>query len=56
MQGKDEKQAKSLHQGGKKMYKFERKPQISFTDFNQPQGLKMNEKNRWIKKAKRNSM
>ena len=25
--------------------------QISFTDFNQPQGLQMNPENRWIKKA-----
>jgi len=35
------------------MYKFDREPQISFTDFNQPLGLKMNEENRWIKKAER---
>ena len=32
------------------MYKFEEK-QLSFTDFNQPQGLQMNPKNRWIQKA-----
>ena len=32
------------------MYKFEEK-QLSFTDFNQPQGLQMNTENRWIKKA-----
>ena len=32
------------------MYKFEEK-QLSFTDFNQPQGLQMNPENRWIKKA-----
>ncbi|MBP0976271.1 MAG: IS5 family transposase [Oscillospiraceae bacterium] len=33
------------------MYKFKREKQISFTDFNQPQGLKMNPNNRWVKKA-----
>lgn len=33
------------------MYKFKRETQISFTDFNQPLGLKMNPDNRWIKKA-----
>lgn len=32
------------------MYRFEEK-QLSFTDFNQPQGLQMNTENRWIKKA-----
>ena len=32
------------------MYKFEEK-QLSFTDFNQPQGLQMNPQNRWIQKA-----
>ena len=32
------------------MYRFEER-QISFTDFNQPQGLQMNPENRWIKKA-----
>ena len=35
------------------MYQFDKEPQISFTDFNQPLGLKMNEENRWIKKAER---
>ena len=34
------------------MYRFDRETQISFTDFNQPLGLKMNPNNRWIKKAK----
>ena len=33
------------------MYRFDRERQISFTDFNQPFGLKMNPNNRWIKKA-----
>lgn len=33
------------------MYKFKREKQISFTDFNQPQGLQMNPDNRWVKKA-----
>ena len=33
------------------MYKIKREKQISFTDFNQPQGLKMNPNNRWVKKA-----
>lgn len=33
------------------MYKFEKEKQLSFTDFNQPQGLQMNPENRWIKKA-----
>lgn len=33
------------------MYKFKREKQISFTDFNQPQGLQMNPNNRWVKKA-----
>ncbi len=32
------------------MYRFEEK-QLSFTDYNQPQGLQMNPENRWIKKA-----
>ena len=32
------------------MYRFEEK-QLSFTDFNQPQGLQMNPQNRWIQKA-----
>ncbi|MDR2579413.1 MAG: transposase [Fibromonadaceae bacterium] len=32
------------------MYKFQSK-QISFTDFNMPLGMKLNPKNRWIKKA-----
>lgn len=32
------------------MYRFEER-QISFTDFNQSQGLQMNPENRWIKKA-----
>lgn len=32
------------------MYRFEEK-QLSFTDFNQPQGLQMNPENRWVKKA-----
>ena len=33
------------------MYKFEHEKQISFTDFNQPQGLQMNPNNRWVRKA-----
>ena len=33
------------------MYRFDREHQISFTDFDQPLGLKMNPNNRWIKKA-----
>lgn len=33
------------------MYKFKKEKQISFTDFNQPQGLQMNPNNRWVKKA-----
>ncbi len=32
------------------MYRFEEK-QLSFTDFNQPLGMKMNPENRWVKKA-----
>ena len=43
------KSPKSLHTGDD-MYKFASK-QISFEDFNQPLGLKMNPENRWIKKA-----
>ena len=34
-----------------KMYKFNREQQISLTDFNQPLGMKLNENNRWVKKA-----
>lgn len=34
------------------MYKFNRNSQITFGDFNQPLGMKMNENNRWVKKAK----
>ena len=33
------------------MYKFKKEKQISFTDFNQPQGMQMNPNNRWVKKA-----
>ena len=33
------------------MYKFERYRQLGLADFNQPVGLKMNPKNRWVKKA-----
>ena len=33
------------------MYKFERYRQLGLADFNQPVGLKMNQENRWIKKA-----
>ena len=34
-----------------KMYRFVREKQISLTDFNQPLGMKLNENNRWVKKA-----
>lgn len=34
------------------MYKFNRNSQITFSDFNQQLGMKMNESNRWVKKAK----
>ena len=33
------------------MYKINKNTQMTFSDFNQPLGLKMNENNRWIKKA-----
>lgn len=33
------------------MYKFDKEKQISFTVFNQLQGLQMNPENRWVKKA-----
>lgn len=33
------------------MYKFNRNSQITFSDFNQPMGMKMNTNNRWVKKA-----
>ena len=33
------------------MYKFKKEKQISFTDFNQPQGMQMNPNNRWVKKT-----
>lgn len=33
------------------MYKFNRNAQITFSDFNQPLGMKMNANNRWVKKA-----
>ena len=33
------------------MYKKNRNRQISFSDFNQPMGLKMNPENRWVKRA-----
>ena len=33
------------------MYKFSRNSQITFSDFNQPLGMKMNANNRWVKKA-----
>ena len=31
------------------MYMFKREKQISFTDFNQPQGMQMNPNNRWVR-------
>lgn len=31
------------------MYKFNRNAQITFSDFIQPMGMKMNENNRWVK-------
>ena len=34
------------------MYKFSRNSQITFSDFNQPLGMKMNANNRWVKKLK----
>ena len=34
------------------MYKFNRNLQITFSDFNQPMGMKMNANNRWVKKRK----
>ena len=33
------------------MYKFNRNSQITFSDFNQPLGMKMNANNRWVKKS-----
>ena len=33
------------------MYKFNRNSQITFSDFNQPMGMKMNANNRWVKKS-----
>ena len=33
------------------MYRFNREKQLSLTDFNQPLGMKLNENNRWVKKA-----
>ena len=33
------------------MYKFERYRQLGLANFKQPVGLKMNPKNRWIKKG-----
>ena len=33
------------------MYKFDRDHQYSLSDFNQPLGMEMNPKNRWVKKA-----
>ncbi len=35
------------------MYKPQIYTQLTFEDFNQPVGLKMNPENRWIKKADR---
>ena len=34
------------------MYKFNRNIQITFSDFNQPMGMKMNANNCWVKKRK----
>ena len=42
-----EKQEKGVHD----MYRFNREKQLSLTDFNQPLGMKLNENNRWVKKA-----
>lgn len=44
------KMLKNLAQQVMKMYKVLPK-QISFEDFNQPVGLKMNPENKWVKKA-----
>jgi len=43
--------AKTLHLEEMDMYRFDKNHQFHFTDFNQPMGLKMNQENRWVKKA-----
>lgn len=51
MQGKRLKRVKKLALEEEPMYKFSRNSQITFSDFNQPLGMKMNANNRWVKKA-----
>jgi len=42
---------KNFASTGGHMYKFERYRQLGQADFNQPMGLKINLKNRWIRKS-----
>lgn len=51
MQEKGRNQRKKLAHKEKPMYKFNRNIQITFSDFNQPMGMKMNGDNSWVKKA-----
>ena len=51
MKGKRLKRVKKLALEEEPMYKFSRNSQITFSDFNQPLGMKMNANNRWVKKA-----
>lgn len=51
MRGKKPENEKKACTSEDAMYKFKREKQISFTDFNQPQGMQMNPNNRWVKKA-----
>lgn len=51
MQGKRQKRVTKLALEEEHMYKFNRNSQITFSDFNQPLGMKMNANNRWVKKA-----
>lgn len=51
MQGKRQKRVTKLALEEEPMYKFSRNSQITFSDFNQPLGMKMNANNRWVKKA-----
>ena len=40
-----------MHFGGITMYRSDREHRLSFTDLDQPLGMKMDPNNRWVKKA-----
>jgi len=51
MQGKNAFLDKKPLHDGMIIYKKNRNKQFTLTDFNQPMGLRLNQENKWIKKA-----